>query len=45
MSRRDDTHFAGHHDPGAEVMAVLFEELFQTVEILFRRKQVNALAD
>jgi dihydroxyacetone kinase len=27
-----ETHLAGHNDPGAEAVAVLFEELFQTID-------------
>jgi ATP-dependent dihydroxyacetone kinase len=29
-----ETHLAGHNDPGAEAVAVLFEQLFQTIDIL-----------
>jgi ATP-dependent dihydroxyacetone kinase len=29
-----ETHLAGHNDPGAEAVAILLEELFQTIETL-----------
>jgi ATP-dependent dihydroxyacetone kinase len=29
-----ESHLVGHNDPGAEAVAVLFEELFQTIETL-----------
>jgi ATP-dependent dihydroxyacetone kinase len=29
-----ETHLSGHNDPGAEAVAILFEELFQTIETL-----------
>jgi dihydroxyacetone kinase len=31
-----ESHFAGHNDPGAEAVARLFEELFQTIEALIK---------
>jgi triose/dihydroxyacetone kinase / FAD-AMP lyase (cyclizing) len=30
-----ESHLAGHNDPGAEAVAVLFGELFQTIETLY----------
>ncbi len=30
-----ESHLAGHNDPGAEAVARLFEELFQTIEALY----------
>jgi ATP-dependent dihydroxyacetone kinase len=31
-----EIHLAGHNDPGAEAVAILFEELFQTIDTLRR---------
>jgi ATP-dependent dihydroxyacetone kinase len=30
-----ESHLAGHNDPGAEAVAILFDELFQTIETLY----------